>query len=101
MKENKNRGVGQAVKSRRKYDEDFKREALKMLDSGRSAQEVSSALGISEQLLYNWRNRRKHHADAEVVALREELEGMRKRLREVEQERDVLKKALHIFSRGS
>lgn len=79
-------------KFRRKYSEDFKQEALKMLDSGRSAQEVSNALGVTEQLLYNWRSRHRQQADAQTRSLKEEVEALRKRLREVETERDILKK---------
>lgn len=46
-------------KSRRKYDEDFKREALKLVDGGRSAVDGAQTLDIAEHLLCTWRNQRK------------------------------------------
>ena len=44
---------------RRKYDEGFKTEALRLVTDGRSAAEVSRSLGISENLLYKWRAEQK------------------------------------------
>ncbi len=89
-----------AKRPRRKYDEDFKREALKLVDGGRSAVDVAQSLGIAEHLLYTWRSQRKQVERGVSSELSSEVEGLRKRLREVEMERDILKKALHIFSRG-
>ena len=45
-----------SVKSRRKFDETFKREAvLNWLHSGKSAEVVGEELGIDANLLYAWR----------------------------------------------
>jgi transposase len=52
-------------------------------------------LGISENLLHQWkRAARADQSDAEL-----EVEQLRQRLKQVEMERDILKKALSIFSR--
>lgn len=91
---------GGSRQSRRKYDADFKREALKLVEGGRSAADVARSLGISEQLLYTWRSQRKLTERHVSAAMSGELEALRKRLREVERERDILKKALNIFSRS-
>ncbi len=37
-----------ATINRRKYDEDFKRSALKMIDNGQSVRSVAQALGVAE-----------------------------------------------------
>jgi transposase len=88
---------------RRKYDREFKQEALRMLKNGKGAKEVSEQLGISEQVLYNWKSRENGLAATEstleLKMAREETEQLRKRLKEAETERDILKKALNIFSR--
>ena len=88
---------------RRKYDRDFKHEALRMLKSGKGAKEVSELLGVSEQVLYNWKSKEMglsaSENSLELKAAREEAEQLRKRLKEAETERDILKKALYIFSR--
>ena len=90
-----NSSVRQAKTARRKYDEEFKRQALTMIRHGQSVRSVAQALGISENLLHQWnRAARADQSDAEL-----EIEQLRQRLKQVEMERDILKKALSIFSR--
>ena len=43
-------------KTQRKYDADFKSEDVKMLANSQTATYVSKALGISENLIYRWKN---------------------------------------------
>ncbi len=80
----------------RKYDEDYKREAVKKIHDGQSVASVARELGVAESLLHNWKRQAletSSDADKEVLALR-------KKLREVEMERDILKKAALIFGRS-
>ena len=84
---------------RRKYDEGFKTEALRMVTAGRSAADVARSLGIGENLLYKWRAEQKSAYSPEETGRDAEIESLRKALRQVETERDILKKALAIFSR--
>jgi transposase len=91
-------------KKHRKYDADFKKEVLKMIESGRSVPDISQSLGIGSNLLYTWVKRSKTSlADTKSpgsgLVLDEEKLSMHKRIRELEMERDILKKALGIFSR--
>ena len=82
-------------KIRRKYDAAFRESALKMVDDGQSVRSVAQSLGVAENLIHKWkkaRNLSRTSAEAEVAELRS-------RLRQVEAERDVLKKAVSIFSR--
>ena len=83
--------------SRRKYDEEFKRSALQMIAGGRSAADVARSLGIHEALLYKW----KSATGASPVSSGSdgEVEGMRRYIKQLEMEREILKKALSIFSR--
>ena len=84
---------------RRKYDEGFKIEALGMVTGGRSAADVARSLGIGENLLYKWRAEQKSGYSPAEKDRDVELESLRKALRQVEMERDILKKALVIFGR--
>ena len=91
-------------KKHRKYDADFKKEVLKMIESGRSVPDISQSLGIGSNLLYTWVKRSKtSSADTKFsgsgLLLDEEKLSMHKRIKELEMERDILKKALGIFSR--
>jgi transposase len=81
------------IKTRRKYDDVFKQQALQMLRLGQSVPAVAEALGVGEGLLYKWKQAQR------PAAMDQELEQLRTRLRQVETERDILKKALSIFCR--
>ncbi len=80
-------------KKRRRYDATFKQNALQMIADGRSVRSVSEALGVSEALLYRWRRKaavdKKEDKDRDKT---EEIRQLKKRLAEVEMERDILKK---------
>lgn len=86
---------------RRKYDKGFKDEALKMVSNGRSVPEVARAIGIGENLLYKWRTEHQSNLSSADATAQTEIEQLRKQLRAVETERDILKKALLIFGRGT
>ncbi len=80
----------------RKYDEDYKREAVKKIHDGQSVASVAGELGVAESLLHNWKRRMMEvSSDSE-----KEVIGLRKKLREVEMERDILKKAALIFGKS-
>lgn len=88
-------------KTRRKYDAEFKNEVVKMLTSGQTAAYISKALGVSENLIYRWKNQNQgvKKASAEQSELALENQQLKDRVRQLETEREILKKALSIFSR--
>lgn len=91
---------------RKKFDRQFKLDAVRMVEeSDRPIAEVARNLGVHPNMLYKWRNEFMVDAkdafpgkgnlkpeDAELRKLRRELELVR-------EERDILKKALAVFSR--
>ncbi|NJN80541.1 MAG: transposase [Anaerolineales bacterium] len=79
-------------KKHRKYDAGFKQEALKLVQAGRSVADVSRSLGIGENLLYKWRNDAKIGTLATGAQESNETDLLRKQVRQLEQERDILKK---------
>ena len=85
------------IQPRRKYDDEFKQQALQLVRNGQSARSVANSLGISESLLHKWKQSRRN----KQTELEKENEQLRARLKQVETERDILKKALNIFSRTS
>src|SRR4051794_35823010 len=93
---------------RRKYDASFKEEVLRMVAAGRPASEVAQSLGIGENLIYKWKSHSTNSSqqpaavskgNSPLVPQREDPQALLKRIRELEMERDILKKALSIFSR--
>jgi transposase len=83
---------------RRRYDEEFKASVLRMMETGQSVPEISQSLGLGESLLYRWKQELKPSAERE---LDEEKAALLRRIKQLELERDILKKALGIFSRGT
>lgn len=98
-----------AVKTRRKFDDTFKREAVQnWLASGKAANLVAQELGISATLLYAWK-KRFGPADAGGRAaagpkpgspadLQSQLHAAQREIRHLREQRDILKKTLGILS---
>lgn len=87
------------TRKRRRYDAEFKKNALQMEQDGRSVASICQALGINPSLFYTWKSKAKKRSGCADKAQEDEIKRLQKRLKEVEQERDILKKALSIFSR--
>ena len=87
---------------KRQFDRDFKMSAVKMVtEGGHKAAEVSRSLGIHPNQLYNWKRKFSEHGDKAFPGKGNltEMAALRRKLREVEMERDILKKVVGIFSK--
>ena len=96
------------AKPRRTYSAEFKLEAVRLLEtSGTSAAQMERELGIGDGCLRQWRKELAANGNSafpghgRLAADAEELERLRRELEIVRQERDILKKAVAIFSRPS
>ena len=97
------------IQNRRKYDSGFKKNAVMLAqEPGRSVSEVARNLGISKDLIYQWRKAMERKGELAfpgkgIEALTEEQKQIREleeKLKDTEMERDILKKAMAIFSRA-
>ena len=87
---------------KKRFDRDFKISAVKMVtEGGHKAAEVARSLGIHENQLYNWKRKFSDQGDKAFLGKGHltELAALQRKLREVEMERDILKKAVGIFSK--
>lgn len=92
---------GESIKKKR-FDRDFKISAVKMVtQEGHKASEVARTLGIHPNQLYNWKKKYSEGGDKAFPGKGHltEIAALRKELREVQMERDILKKAVGIFSK--
>ncbi|MBC8492867.1 MAG: transposase [Chloroflexi bacterium] len=94
---------------RRTYDDEFKRDAVAMvIRSGRPSAEVGRELGVCGKMLSRWKLEHLARMDQSCGALPEtgmtpsEVEAENRKLRRelayVSEQRDILKKAISIFS---
>jgi transposase len=89
----------------KQYSEEFKRDVLAMVAEGdRSIAQIEGDLDLTAGLVYKWRRRYQvkgeHLQPSEERSEQAELRRLKRELAVVKQERDILKKAIQVFSRG-
>jgi transposase len=99
-------GVFMSKKTRKKYDASFKREAVRIADqSGKPDSHVEKDLGLFQGAIRHWREELKRNpknafpGTGHQTALEEELRRVKKERDDAIMERDILKKAVAIFSK--
>ncbi len=88
--------------SRKRYVEEFKVEAVRQVtERGHSVPEVAKRLGVTTKSLYDWKRRLAQSPErvAEIRAEKEEMQRLRRELKRVTEERDILKKAAAYFAK--
>lgn len=88
----------------RRYDEEFKREAVRMvIEEKRSQHSVEKSLGIGNGVLKDWvaKYRERNSAGSTEIndAPEARIKELEKMLAQVTREREILKKAVAIFSK--
>ena len=89
---------------RRNFTPEFKKDAVRLLRGGRTVTDVAESLGISRSLLQRWREQIDASAEeafpgrGKQTGDQEELRTLKQKLRNVTEERDILKKALAYFA---
>ena len=94
------------AKEQRTFTKEFKLETVRLAEtSGKPITELARELGISDSTIHNWRKEfAQHGTDAfpgsgHQTALEEENRRLKRELEIAKQERDILKKAIIVFSR--
>jgi len=96
------------IKERQSYDREFKQKAVELSFARGNAREIAEELGIRPELLYRWRREHQKYQNnsfpgkgrPKMTDLESEVARLRKELRDAKMERDILKKAVSIFSRS-
>ena len=91
-------------RSRRVFTREFKAEAVALVrSSGESMRQIARGLGLAETSLQRWVARAETDAGPRedlTTPERDELSQVRRELRVVREERDVLAKAIAFFAKG-
>lgn len=96
------------MKKRRKYDREFKQMAVELSKYRDDIRALAKELEIRPDLLYRWRREALESQESSFpgqgnpkqTAEEKEIARLKKELRETQLERDILKKAVSIFSKS-
>jgi transposase len=96
------------IRERKTYDKAFKHMAVELLKSGKSSSEIGRELGLGHDTARKWKYQLESRGELSFPGKgnkslsKEELEivELKKKLRDAELERDILKKAVGIFSKS-
>jgi transposase len=95
------------TKKQQKHTKEFKVETLELArTSGKSDSQLERELGLSRGCLYTWRKQLERDGEqafpgkGRLKPDAEYVRGLERELAIVQQERDILKKALAIFTRS-
>lgn len=87
---------------KRKYDPEFKRKTVQKVFDGQSVASVSRELGVGEGLIHKWKRAALENGSGKQSGFElSENVALKKPVRELEQENEILKKAALIFGRGN
>ena len=96
------------MKKRRRYDKEFKQMAVELSKHRNDLSALAAELEIRPELLYRWRREFNKspgasfpgHGNPRQTEEEKEIARLKKHLRETQLERDILKKAVSIFSKS-
>jgi len=86
--------------ARKGYPPEFRQRVVALVESGRKISEVASELEISERTTYTWRRQARIDADLQAGVTsgdRAELEAAKRRIRELETELEVHRRATELL----
>lgn len=89
-------------RTRRKYTEDFKRDAVALvIEQGYKTSEAARSLDINDNLLRRWTHEFEEGVSGAGLNVdeREELKRLRKEVRTLRMEKEILKKASQYFAK--
>ena len=86
----------------KQYTKEFKEEAVALvLEQGYSVAQAADSLGINTSLLYKWKEKIEAEKEGQDMTdnEREELKRLRKEVKELRMEKEILKKASAFFAK--
>lgn len=91
------------MKERKKFSRSYKLAAVKkVVEQGMTGAEVARELGIRANLIYNWKAKFESEGcinELDSASPEEENKRLRERVRQLEMEREILKKATAFFAK--
>ena len=86
----------------KQYSKEYKEEAVALvLEQGYSVPEAAKLLGIASNILYRWKSKIESQPEGKSLSVdeREELKRLRKEVKNLRMEKEILKKASAFFAK--
>ncbi len=86
----------------KQYSKEFKEEAVGLVrDQGYSVPEAAKSLGVASNILYRWKDKVEARLEGKVLSEdeRHELKQLRKEVKTLRMEKEILKKASAFFAK--
>jgi transposase len=89
----------------KRYDESFKKETVKYIaENNKSVAQVAREVGVNENTLHGWVKKFSQQPEVKAVQTfstpEAELRAMQKQIRDLQEENEILKKAMHYFAKS-
>lgn len=89
-------------RTKRQFSAEFKEEAVALIrDQGYSVSKAAAAVGVTPAMLYKWKEKQEAEKSGNVLSEdeRAELKLLRKEVKELRMEKEILKKASAFFAK--
>lgn len=88
----------------KKYDDEFRKQIVDLVKSKiKTVNEVVGEYGVSDVTIYNWIKKynksSSFRSEDQLTDSQKELKELKKKLKQIEEENEILKKAMAIFSK--
>ena len=86
--------------TRKKYDEEYKKNIVSLIENGKSISEIEREYGISRKNIYNWKYKYGTITTSTgETTSNDEIAKLKKELKQIQLENEILKKAVAIFTK--
>ena len=86
------------------YDNEFKQTIVSLLETGKSASDLSTEYSVSLASINRWKRQYSKEGNSDLSSEKAEsslkIKALEKELKDIKLERDILKKAVSIFSKS-
>ena len=87
-------------RTNKKYDEDYKKNIVKLIESGKPISDIEREYGINRKNIYNWKYKYGTITTPDgTTTNNNDLEKLKKENRLLKEENEILKKAVAIFTK--
>lgn len=89
----------------KKYDKEFKLQTIQLVKEGKSVAQVAREIGLHENTVYRWMEEFKQEGtqafpgSGKLKPDDQALRDLQKQLRDLKEENEILKKAMHYFAK--